>query len=135
MSLFKFSVITSLLLALAATAFGQTSVGSAAPILPPPATTNATSTIQLAWSPGSLSAGVNYVLYQGTNSSAYDTTYKTGSNVAYTVSNLVRGQTYYFAVVAVGSTGVTSPYSTEASFISATIPGSPQALRVILIAP
>jgi hypothetical protein len=86
-----------MVMALAAPALGQNSV-------------------TLAWDPDSGSAVAGYRLYQGAASRTYTNVISTGAATTATVSGLVGGATYFFAVTAVGTNGVESAFSSEASY-------------------
>ena len=77
--------------------------------------TNLTTSVTLAWSPSSDPSVAGYKLYFGTASHDYTGSVDTGSSTTTTVSNLVAGATYYFAVTAYDSSGLQSPFSNEAS--------------------
>lgn len=106
----------------------------AAPAQP---TNASTSTIQLAWNPVTLvdTNTPTYTLYQGINSGNYYTNFNT-TNTVLSVSNLVRGTTYYFVVSTVDVlAGLTSPFSNEVSYSVVGIPVAPSGLRIIVITP
>jgi Fibronectin type III domain len=90
-------VVTLILLIAAATAFGQSS-------------------ITLAWDPSSDSRIVGYRLYEGIVSGSYTNVIDVGNLTTATVSNLVSGVTYYFALTAFDINGQESPLSTELSY-------------------
>jgi hypothetical protein len=77
--------------------------------------TNLTASATLAWQPSSDPTVMGYQLYYGTASHTYTDTMNVGPSTTATVSNLVSGTTYYFAVTAYNSSGVQSPFSNEAS--------------------
>ena len=77
--------------------------------------TNLTTSATLAWQPSSDPTVVGYQLYYGTASHSYAHTVNVGPSTTVTVSNLLNGTTYYFAVTAYYSSGVQSPFSNEAS--------------------
>lgn len=79
------------------------------------ACSNLTSSATLAWQPSSDSTVVGYKLYYGTVSGVYTSVINVGKSTMATVSNLVSGITYYFAVTAYDSTSKESPFSNEAS--------------------
>ena len=84
---------------------------------------NPTPSVTLAWDP---SPGTNavayYNIYYGPTSRTYTNTAFAGTNTTITISNLVRGSTYYFAATAVGTNNLESEYSSE---VSCTIPAPP----------
>lgn len=63
---------------------------------------------------------ISYTVFYGTQSGVYTLNQAVGNVTAWTASNLTEGQTYYFAVQAVSSDGLSSPLSAE---VSTTIPG------------
>jgi hypothetical protein len=87
------------------------------PLLPARAATSLT----LAWDPSGASDTRGYRLHYGTSSHSYSQTSDLGNTTTTTVSNLLPGQTYYFAVTDYNTAGVQSSYSNEVSF-TATIP-------------
>jgi hypothetical protein len=77
---------------------------------------NLAAQVTLSWdaSPGAIA---NYILCWGTNSGQYYATNAYPSTqVTGTVSNLVYGEVFYFAVAAVASDGSQSPFSNEAIY-------------------
>ena len=87
----------------------------------------AAGTATLAWDP---SAGTNvianYKVYYGVASATYTNVVSAGTNITVSISNLVRGTTYYFAATAIDTFGLESDYSTE---VSALIPSLAQTSR------
>jgi hypothetical protein len=75
--------------------------------------------VTIAWDPNTESDVTSYTVFWGTQSGVYTSNASAGDVTSYTVTNLVAGQTYYFAVEAVSSDGLTSPMSQE---VSTTIP-------------
>ena len=75
--------------------------------------------VTLAWEPESGVAG--YKLYQGGASRNYTNVTDAGNLTQKTVSPLIAGRTYYFAVTAYSGAGVESDYSAEISY---TVPAS-----------
>lgn len=63
-----------------------------------------------------------YKVYVGTASNQYTMTYDAGANLTVTVPDRVLGTTYYFAVKAIGSTGLEGSYSQEIAVTIATPP-------------
>jgi fibronectin type 3 domain-containing protein len=72
------------------------------------------STITVAWDPVNDPSVQGYNVYYGTASRQYQTFANAGPSTTYTVANLQRGTTYYFAVTAYNSAGE-SAYSEEVS--------------------
>ena len=95
----------------------------------------ATSTVSLAWT-ASVSPGVtNYSLWYGTNSGVYSTGLLAGTNLTLTVSNLTRGQAYYFAATCTITNGMTSAYSTEATYTPSLLPPAPGGFHLLILQP
>ncbi len=70
----------------------------------------------LAWDPPDISTDVTgYMIHYGTASGIYSQAVDVGNITSYTVSNLLDGQTYYFAVTAYNAFGYESVYSNEVS--------------------
>jgi len=87
--------------------------------LSPPGTS-----ITLAWDPSTDPSVVGYHLYYGVASGTYTNMIDTGTNTSVTVSNLVPGVTYYFAVTSYTAAGVESSYSPEITY-TVPIPNPP----------
>lgn len=93
-----------------------------------------TATVTLAWNP---SAGtnviVNYRIYYGVVSQTYTNlgNVSVGTNLTATVTNLVRGNTYYFAATATDNNGLESAFSNEVAYRPATPPSPPTVLRAV----
>lgn len=73
-------------------------------------------TLSLAWDPSTDPSVVGYRLYEGIESENYTNVLDVGSNLMVSVSGLVPGETYYFAVTAYDATGLESPFSGEISY-------------------
>ncbi len=71
--------------------------------------------------PSGASGIAGYRLHYGTSSRSYSQTRDLGNTTTTTVSNLLPGQTYYFAVTDYNAAAVESPPSNEVSF-TATVP-------------
>ena len=98
------------------------------------AQTNQTAWISLAWNPSpAVNMGViNYNLYYGPASATYTNSFSVGANLTGSVSNLVRGATYFFNVTAVCATnGLESGFANEISWTSTPPPTPPTVLRII----
>ena len=96
--------------------------------------TNSLSRVQLAWDPSPTTGfGVlTYNLYYGPVSATYTNSFSVGTNTTGSVSNLVRGATYFFAVTAVCATnGLESPFSNEISWSPPTPPTPPTTFKII----
>jgi len=110
----------------------------AAQRLSPPST----SAVNLTWNASpdaSVVTNGGYNIYMGTSSGVYTSEFNLGNVLAFTVSNLTRGVTYYFAATAwVTNTGGTnlleSAYSNEASYQPTAVPGPPGNLNLIIVA-
>ncbi len=85
-----------------------------APSPPPPVPVDSAT---LTWNPNTDTDLGGYKLYIGTGSGSYTFAgpFDVKQATTYTVSNLPRGQTYYFAVTAYDMSGNESPYSAEVS--------------------
>lgn len=71
--------------------------------------------VQLAWD-ASLSPSVtNYSIYYGVGAGQYTNKLSAGTNLTFTVSNLVRGVTFYFAATATAS-NLESSFSNEVNY-------------------
>jgi hypothetical protein len=80
-----------------------------------PEMTNAVSAL-LIWSAAESPNVAGYKLYEGPAPRLYTNTFNCGLSTNHTVSNLVRGGTYYFALTAYNAQGIESFYSPEATF-------------------
>ena len=70
----------------------------------------------LHWQPNTESDLAGYRIYYGTSSRSYGSYISVGKNTtSYTINNLTEGQTYYFALTGVDTSGNESGYSTEVS--------------------
>jgi len=72
--------------------------------------------VTLAWTPTGDPSVVGYRVYQGVASQTYTNMIDVGNATSVTVSNLVGGTTYYFAVTSYTSAGVESPFSGEITY-------------------
>ena len=95
--------------------------------------TNSASSVQLAWNGSSdTNWGVlMYKLYYGPASATYTNSFSVGTNLTGSVSNLVRGSTYFFAVTAYATSGIESDFSNEISWTSPKPPTPPTILKII----
>jgi len=75
--------------------------------------------VTVAWDPNKETDVVGYKVFYGTRSGVYSLSPAVGKVTTWTVNDLTPGVTYYFAVQAVNSSGLTSPLSLE---VSTTIP-------------
>ena len=78
--------------------------------------TYAQSSVTLAWDPDTDNTVAGYRLYEGVVSRTYTNVIDVGNAATVTVSNLVWGVTYYFAVTAYDTNGEESALSDEISF-------------------
>lgn len=76
--------------------------------------------VSLAWTASGSGTIAGYHLYYGGASQTYTNTLDVGNATSTTVSDLVVGATYYFAVTAYDVVGLESPFSSEISY---TVPG------------
>src|SRR5262245_58135776 len=72
--------------------------------------------VTFAWDANTEADLAGYKLYYGPTSGGYTTNIPLGKVTTYTIPNLVNGATYFFALTAVNSNAVESPYSTELRF-------------------
>src|ERR1017187_7582186 len=82
-------------------------------------------TVQLAWdasNTGTNSPIANYKVYYGPASRTYTNTVSAGTNVTATVTNLSKGQTYFFAATATDTNNLESDFSNEVSWLVPTNP-------------
>ena len=82
--------------------------------------------LSLAWDPSSDPTVVGYRVYQGGASQVYTNVIDVGHQTSMTISNLVTGATYFFAVTAYDATGSESAFSGQIVYtvpISASLPG------------
>ena len=72
----------------------------------------------LAWDPPDIFTDVTgYMIHYGTASGTYTQGVDVGNTTGYALSNLIDGQTYYFAVTAYNAVGYESVYSNEVSIL------------------
>jgi hypothetical protein len=96
--------------------------------------TNSNSSVSLAWnaSPTTTMGVINYNLYYGPTSATYTNSFSVGTNLTGSVSNLVRGSTYFFNVTAVCATnGLESAFDGEISWTPPAPPAPPTVFRII----
>ncbi len=86
--------------------------------------------VTLTWDPSPSPDASNYNIYYGFTSGVYDNEISAGDNTNITLSNMVPGATYYFAVTA--RDGSESPFSNEAEY---TVPLNPTNPPATLSAP
>ena len=72
--------------------------------------------VTLEWDPNSETDLAGYRMYVGTASGAYGAPIEVGRATTYTVTNLLAGHTYYFAVAACNTAGMESGKSNEVSY-------------------
>lgn len=77
-------------------------------------------TASLAWDSSTSSDVAGYRVYMGTTSGNYTSSVVAGNATTTTISGLVTGATYYFAVKAYNTSGVESAFSNEISFVPGT---------------
>jgi len=90
----------------------------------------AAQSVTLAWDPNSETDLAGYNVYWGTASGHYDNKFNAGKVVVNTVSGLVPGVTYFFAVTAYNSSGLESDFSNEISYRPPGAPGAPRGLTI-----
>jgi hypothetical protein len=90
---------------------------------------NPPATISLSWDPSPSPLVVTYKLYSGTaGPRQYTAALTVGSVLNFTVTNLIRGATNYFAVTAIDGGGLESVFSNEIAFAPPAPPLPPAAL-------
>jgi Fibronectin type III domain len=72
--------------------------------------------VSLTWDPGSIPNLAGYRLYSGTTPGAFTQRIEVGNSTTISVSNLTKGQTYFFAVTAYNTSGAESPPSDKVSY-------------------
>src|SRR5208282_848211 len=72
--------------------------------------------VTLAWNPSTDPTVVGYNIYYGGASGNYTNTLSAGNATNITVSGLVEGDTYYFAVTTYDNSGAQSPFSNELAY-------------------
>jgi hypothetical protein len=98
-----------------------------AAVLPPASDTY---NLILAWNPSSSPDVVACKLYYGTISREYTDYVTVGNVTSVTISNLVQGVTYYFAITAINADGQESDYSDEVSYSTPPPQAPPQSVQV-----
>ena len=93
----------------------------------------ASNSVTLAWD---ASTGTNaiaeYHVHYGVASGSYTNVVSAGNMTSTTISNLVPGTTYYFAVTATDTNNMTSQYSNEASEPVVSVPLPPGSLTITI---
>lgn len=90
--------------------------------------TNPPAAVTLGWN-ASTSPGVsNYFIYYGVGSMQFTNKVASGNTNACTITNLVRGTTYWFAATAQAG-GLESDFSNEISYTPPTAPAPPSGLK------
>jgi hypothetical protein len=89
--------------------------------------------LTLAWDRNTETNVAGYRLYQGTLTRVYTNVLNTGNATTASVTNLVGGVTYYFAVTAFNTAGLESDYSSEITFTTTNIvtPNNPPTLAAL----
>ena len=90
----------------------------ATPPSTPPLSSPSTGSVTLTWTANSEPDLAGYKIYVGTNSGVYNSPgspFVAGKVTSYTISNLPKGQTYFFAISAYDSAGNESVLSAEVS--------------------
>jgi fibronectin type 3 domain-containing protein len=82
--------------------------------------------VTVGWSPEPATNNVaSYKVYWGVATRTYTNSLSAGTNTTFTVSNLAYSTTYFFAATAIGTNGLESVYSNEASTNTPPIPQVP----------
>lgn len=94
-------------------------------------------TLTLAWDPSADPTVVGYRLYEGSYSQFYTNVIDVGSATMATITGLVQGATYYFAVTAYDASGLESAFSGEISYTvpTTTIVPPPDARLTVSLSP
>ena len=90
-----------------------------------PIATSARSNVTLAWNGSNGNAVAGYRIYSGFSSQTYASMLDVGNATTATMSGLVAGMTYYFAVTAYDIAGLESTFSSEINY---TVPFNPSEL-------
>lgn len=96
--------------------------------------TNPPASVWVTWDPSPDASVRGYYVWTATNSLALATNFvKTpaGTNCVATVTNMVRGKTYFFVVTATNQSGLESDFSNEVQY-TVPSPPPPPTLRVIV---
>ncbi|HWW01928.1 MAG TPA: fibronectin type III domain-containing protein [Candidatus Acidoferrum sp.] len=88
------------------------------------------SRVALAWDASRGGAIAGYRLYSGVANQSYSTMEDVGNATTATVSNLVAGMTYYFAVTAYDPAGLESAFSAEVGYTVPSTPAAPVSLQL-----
>ena len=95
-------------------------------------TAHAQKSVDLAWDP-CVGAGIlGYRLYQGGASRVYTNVTATGPVTNNTVSDLIEGATYFFAVTAYNASGLESEFSKEITYTVPQPEPQPPSINLIL---
>ena len=84
---------------------------------PSPGPTDGAHTVSLAWKASTSSNVVGYNVYRGTTSGSYGLLDSMNASTSFTDSTVQNGQTYFYVVTAVDSSGMESPHSNVAQAI------------------
>lgn len=74
------------------------------------------SSVQLAWNPSPDTSVVGYRVHYGVATEQYTNSIVVGNVTSTTISGLVNGTTYFFAITAYDASGMQSPFSNEISY-------------------
>ena len=88
------------------------------------ATLSAADSVNLEWDPSPSQGVTGYRVYYGFAGGDYSTTTNAGLATALTVQGLLEGQTYYFAVTALGEGDTESDFSNEVGYEVPLIPSN-----------
>lgn len=97
--------------------------------------TNVVPSITLAWNASVTPNVTIYRVYYGVASGTYTNAVAVGTNLSLTLTNLVRGATYYFTATAGVASGLESDFCTEISGVIPAIPIAVPNFRILLIGP
>jgi hypothetical protein len=89
--------------------------------------------VTLAWSSSADTNVTGYNIYHGGVSRIYTNNVNVGTPLTCTVSNLLRGSTYFFAATAYNALGMESDYSNETSYRVPVPPVPPRVITITVI--
>jgi len=87
--------------------------------------------LALNWSKGTDGNVLGYKVYYGTESRNYDTNLDVGNVLTYSISGLIEGKSYYFAVTAYNVHGLESEFSNEQSAVVQVIDLEPPTIYTV----
>jgi hypothetical protein len=94
-------------------------------------TVQAQANVTLAWNPSSDPLVAGYNIYYGGISGVYTNKTSVGTATSLTISNLVNGNTYYFAATTYDAAGAESAFSSQVAY---TVPTPPAGVQLLVTA-